>query len=153
MGNLIFWGAVFVIGLVAEFATLQLVTIWFAVGAIGGFISAMAGMSFQGQLAVFVLVSVVLLILTRPLLSKLRVQHAARTNADKNIGETAVIIEEVNPALGTGRARSNGVDWIAVSETGNILPAEKVVLIVRVDGAKLIVRDAKDFEKPFARDY
>lgn len=153
MGNLIFWGAVFVIGLIAEAVTLQLVTIWFAVGAVGAFIADMAGMSFQGQLAVFVLVSVFLLLITRPLLSKLRVQHAARTNADKNIGESAVIIEEVNPALGTGRARSNGIDWIAVSETGDILPVETIAMIVRVEGAKLIVRDVKDFEKPFARDY
>lgn len=145
MGNLIFWGIIFVVGLVAEIVTLQLVTIWFAVGAAGAFIAAMAGLGFAGQLAVFVLVSVILLLVTRPLLAKLRVQHTTRTNADRNIGETAVILEEVNPAQGTGRARSNGVDWIAISETGEILPAETIVLIVRIEGAKLIVRKAEEY--------
>lgn len=145
MGNLIFWGAIFVAGLIAEVVTLQLVTIWFAVGAAGAFIAAVAGLGFAGQLAIFVLVSVILLMLTRPLLAKLRVQHAVHTNADKNIGETAVILEEVNSAHGTGRARSKGVDWIAVSETGEILPAETIVVIVRIEGAKLIVRKAADY--------
>ncbi|HAG14601.1 MAG TPA: NfeD family protein [Ruminococcus sp.] len=153
MMNLIFWGVVFVLGLVFEILTLQLVSIWFAVGAVGAFIAAMSGFSVQGQLAIFVLVSIVLLLATRPLLSKLRVKNAIRTNADHNIGNTAIVIEEINPSLSTGRARINGVDWIAVSETGDILPVDTVVMIVQVEGAKLIVRNADDFKDPLAHQF
>ena len=111
MMYLIFWGVIFVISLIAEIASMQLISIWFSVGSVGAFIAAMKGVGFPGQLGIFVAISVVLLLVTRPLLAKLRVNTEPRTNADKNIGETAVIIEEVDPALGTGRARIGGVDW------------------------------------------
>ena len=142
MMYLIFWGVIFVISLIAEIASMQLISIWFTVGSVGAFIAAMKGVGFPGQLGIFVAISVVLLLVTRPLLAKLRVNTEPRTNADKNIGETAVIIEEVDPALGTGRAKIGGVDWIAVSETGEILPAEAIVVVTRVEGAKLFVRRA-----------
>lgn len=142
MTYLIFWGVIFVITLIAEIASMQLISIWFTVGSVGAFIAAMKGVGFAGQLGIFVAISLVLLLATRPLLAKLRVNQEPRTNADKNIGETAVIIEEVDPALGTGRARIGGVDWIAVSETGEILPAEAIVTVTRVEGAKLFVRRA-----------
>ena len=142
MMYLIFWGVIFVISLIAEIASMQLISIWFTVGSVGAFIAAMKGVGFPGQLGIFVAISVVLLLVTRPLLAKLRVNTEPRTNADKNIGETAVIIEEVDHALGTGRARIGGVDWIAVSETGEILPAEAIVIVTRVEGAKLFVRRA-----------
>lgn len=152
MGYLIFWGVIFVAALIAEIASMQLVSIWFAVGAAGAFIAAMLNLGFAAQLAIFVLVSVILLLVTRPMLAALRVKRQPRTNADLNVGETAVVIEAVNPALGTGRARLGGVDWMAVSETGSIIPAETIVMITRVEGAKLYVRDANDYEKPFARE-
>ena len=142
MMYLIFWGVVFVITLIAEIASMQLISIWFTVGSVGAFIAAMRGVGFPGQLGIFVIISVVLLLVTRPLLARLRVNQEPRTNADRNVGETAVIIEEVNAALGTGRARIGGVDWIAVSETGEILPAEEIVTVTRVEGAKLFVRRA-----------
>ena len=140
MGYFLFWGALFVIAVAAEIASLQLISIWFAVGAAGAFTAALFDMGFTGQLAIFVLVSLFLLIITRPILAKLRVKHAPAMNADKDIGESAVIIEEVNAARGTGRARINGVDWMAVSETGEVLPPDTIVTVTDVQGAKLIVR-------------
>ncbi len=139
---MIFWGVVFVLMVIAECASMQLVSIWFAVGSLGAFFAAMLNLGFTGQLAIFVLISLVLLIATRPLLKKLRVQKIVPTNADKEIGATAVIIEEVNAAMGTGRVRLNGVDWIAVSENDTILPVNTVVIVRQVQGAKLIVAEA-----------
>lgn len=150
MGYLLFWGVIFVVMLIAEIASMQLVSIWFAVGAAGAFVAAMMNVSFAVQLAIFVIVSVLLLLLTRPLLTKLRVKQQPRTNADLNIGETAVVIEDIDPALGTGRARLGGVDWIAVSESGENIPVDTVVMVTRVDGAKLFVRDASEYAQPFA---
>jgi membrane protein implicated in regulation of membrane protease activity len=150
MGYLLFWGVIFVVMLIAEIASMQLVSIWFAVGAAGAFVAAMMNVSFAAQLAIFVIVSVLLLLLTRPLLTKLRVKQQPRTNADLNIGETAVVIEDIDPALGTGRARLGGIDWIAVSESGENIPVDTVVMVTRVDGAKLFVRDASEYAQPLA---
>lgn len=140
IGYLFFWGILCAVMVIAELLTLQLVSIWFAVGAIGAFFMAFSGFDFTAQLAVFVIVSIALLLVTRPLLRSIRVNRIAPMNADKGIGETAVVIEQVDPAHGTGRARTNGVDWIAISETGEVLPVDTIVRITSIDGAKLIVR-------------
>lgn len=142
MGYLVFWGVIFLVALIAELASMQLVSIWFAVGAAGSFAAAMLGFGFAVQLLIFVLVSVALLLATRPFLKKLRVQRELRSNADLNIGEQAVVIETVDAAHGTGRVRLKGVDWMAVSETGSIIPVDTVVTVMRVEGSKLYVYDA-----------
>ncbi|MBQ5335524.1 MAG: NfeD family protein [Oscillospiraceae bacterium] len=142
VGYLIFWGVIFVLAVAMEVASMQLVSIWFAIGAVGAFIGALADLGFTGQLGVFVLVSLLLLLVTRPFLAKLRVKQTPPMNADKDIGKQAVVIETVDAAMGTGRVRTNGVDWIAVSETGEILEARTIVTVTHVDGAKLIVRRA-----------
>lgn len=139
---MIFWAVLFVLLVIAEFASMQLVSIWFAVGALGAFFAAMAGLEFIGQLSIFVLASLLLLVMTRPLLKKLTVKTVVPMNADKEIGSSAVIIEEVNAAVGTGRVRLNGVDWMAVSDDGAVLPVNTVVTVQQVQGAKLIVRRA-----------
>ena len=141
MHYLILWGAVFIFAVIAECASLQLVSIWFAVGAAGAFTAAFFGAGFTLQFGIFVAVSLLLLIATRPLLKKLRVKKTPAMNADRDIGDTAVVIEEVHPELGTGRARNNGIDWIAVSEDGSVIPKDTVVTITSVEGAKLIVRN------------
>lgn len=140
MVYLIFWGVIFVLTVIAEIMSMQLVSIWFAIGSAGAFCAALAEWGFTAQLALFVLISVFLLLVTRPLLKKLRVKSVPPLNAEKAIGETAVVIEEIDPALGTGRARQKGVDWMAVSETGAVIPVESIVIVSRVEGAKLIVR-------------
>ena len=140
MVYLIFWGVIFAATVIAEVMSMQLVSIWFAFGAAGAFAAAFGGWGFTAQLAVFVAVSGVLLLITRPLLKKLRVKHTPPMNAEKGIGETAVVIEEIDPERGTGRARQGGIDWMAVSETGTVIPLNSIVIISRIDGAKLIVR-------------
>ena len=137
---MIFWGVIFVLTVLAEIASMQLVSIWFAVGALGAFFAAMANLGFTGQLAIFVLISLLLLVCTRPLLRKLKVKNVVPMNADKEIGATAVIIEEVCSAAGTGRVRLNGIDWMAISEDGSVLPKDTVVTVQQVQGAKLVVR-------------
>ena len=139
---LIFWGVICVLAVIVEFASMQLVSIWFAFGAAGAFIGTLADLGFTGQLGIFVLVSLLLLLVTRPFLAKLRVKQTPPMNADKDIGKQAVVIETVDAAHGTGRVRANGVDWSAVSETGEVLEVKTIVTVSRVDGAKLIVRRA-----------
>ncbi len=145
MPTLIFWGVIFVAMLIAEIESMQFITIWFAAGAAGAFIAALMGASFALQMIIFVAVSLLLLLATRPLFAKMRVKQQPRTNADLNIGETAVVIEEINAALGTGRVRIAGVDWSAVAETGEIISPETIVIVTNIDSAKLIVRDAAKY--------
>lgn len=137
--HLIIWGSVFAVMVVAELATMQLVSIWFAAGALGAFIAAIFDLSFAVQLVIFTLISLVLLVATRPILKKFTSGNIQPTNIDLDVGKTATVIEEINNEKGTGRARLNGVDWKAVSDDNSVINVGTIVKINSIKGAKLFV--------------
>lgn len=143
-GHLILWGVVFAVMVIAELVSMQLVSIWFAAGALASFIMALCNFGMGMQMFVFVVVSIILLTATRPLLKKFRVGKTQPTNIDLDIGKTAVVIETVNNSSDTGRARLNGVDWKAVSSDGSVIPEGSIVKIDDIKGTKLFVTLTKE---------
>lgn len=143
-GHLILWGVVFAVMVIAELASMQLVSIWFAAGALASFITALCDFGMGMQMFVFVVVSVILLTVTRPLLKKFRVGKVQPTNMDIDIGKTAVVIENINNEIDTGRARLNGVDWKAVSLDGSVIPEGSIVKINDIKGTRLYVTLIKE---------
>ncbi len=140
--ELLTWAAVFVVFVIAEVTTFQLVSIWFALGAlITMFCSLFTDLNFVGQVAVFTLSSGISLALTFPFLNKWRKsKQPVSTNAELDVGESAVVIEEINEDIGSGRVTLKGVDWSAVpAEKGVIIPKGAIVTVNKVQGAKLIV--------------
>lgn len=135
----IFWIIVLVAAILAEAASAALISIWFAAGAVAALIAAALGASWILQLTLFVVFSAILLIFTRPLVKKLFPKKFIPTNSDSYAGKTAVVIEDINLERGLGRVRFNGVDWIAVTETEQLIPKDSVVRIKEVRGAKLLV--------------
>lgn len=135
----IFWAVVFVFFIIAEIITVQLVSIWLAVGALTTMLTVYFkdGISFAGQLFIFIIVSSVLLAVTFPLMKKYRKKGYIPTNSELDTGKQAVVIEEINTTAGTGRVTLNGVDWKAVSD--EIIPINSIVKVMSVQGAKLIV--------------
>ena len=142
--NLIVWGAVFVVMVVAELMTSQLVSIWFSAGAAAAFVSAFFVEEMWIQLIIFVAVSIILLVATYPLLKKFRVDRSQPTNLELEIGKTAVVIEKIENDTGKGRVRLRGVDWKAVSQDGNVVPKVSIVKVEQVQGSKLVVSLCKE---------
>ena len=89
------WGGLFVLTVLAEFATQQLVSIWFAAGALAGFLAACFGASPVVQIVLFVVISVVLLIFTRPIVRRIFSFGIKDTN-NQEIGRIAVVIQTVD---------------------------------------------------------
>lgn len=136
--NVILWAVAVVVFVVAEIMTVQLVSVWLAVGAFITMIATyFADIRFTGQLAVFIISSAVLLAVTFPAMKKFRNRKYIPTNAELNKGKQAVVIEEINTLAGTGRVTLSGVDWKAVSD--EVIPAGSIVTVQSVDGAKLTV--------------
>lgn len=142
--HLILWAIVLIITVILELATTQLVSIWFAAAAIICFVCELLGMPFEGQLAIFLLSSVILLVLSRPLLKKFSRKGYTPTNSDADIGKLVTIIEDVIPSQSKGRASLNGVDWIAVSSDGCEIPSGSTAIIKSISGAKLIVEKVSE---------
>ena len=133
------WLAVFVLLIVIELATMGLTTIWFAGGAVAGFIASMLGANVVIQ-AVFFVVSIVLLIFTRPFAVRYINSNKTKTNIDGLIGQEALVLEEINNIRETGCARLEGKEWTARSVDDTVIPADTVVIVERIEGVKLIVK-------------
>ncbi|MBR3767662.1 MAG: NfeD family protein [Clostridia bacterium] len=134
------WLALLGILIIAEAATVQLTTIWFAGGALISLLLAAFGVkSILVQVIVFLAVSLILLIATRPLVKKYINKKSQPTNADRCIGAQAIVTEEINNLLAKGAVKVSGVDWTARSESGKIIPPDATVTVKRIDGVKLIV--------------
>ena len=135
------WLALLVLFIITEVATVQLTTIWFAGGAlIAMLLSAFGVKSIVIQVIAFLAVSIILLLATRPLVKKYINKKSQPTNADRCIGEKAVVTEEINNLLGKGAAKINGVEWTARSENDENIELGTMVTVVRIDGVKLIVK-------------
>ena len=134
------WILAIVVFVIVEAMTVNLVSIWFMGGALAAMIAAMCSLGFVWQLSLFVAVSGVLLVLFRPILRKKLTPKRTRTNADRLIGREALVTEPIDDLRATGAIRIDGVLWTARSETGANIPADAVVTVTRIEGAKLFVR-------------
>ncbi len=134
------WLILFIIFIIAEIATAgQLVSIWFCFGSIAAMFAAMAGASFIWQMVIFIAVSIILLILTKPFVRKLHSKIQV-TNAGAIIGEQGVVIEKINNIEGAGAIKIQGKIWSARSSDENLIINEgSKVKILDIQGVKAIV--------------
>ena len=137
--EMIFWLVVFVVLLIVEIATMGLTTVWFAGGALISFLAAYMGLGVVVQVALFLIVSILLLVLTRPIAIKFFNQERQKTNAERLIGQKAVVKETIDTIQATGRVEVNGMEWSAKTEESEIIEADTIVMIKGIQGVKLIV--------------
>ena len=141
----ILWLAAVVVLLVIEIATLGLTTIWFAGGALIAGIAAVAGAGRVVQFVLFLIVSLILLIFTRPLAVRYMNKGVPKTNVNSLIGEKAVVIQKINNLEQTGQVRINDIEWMARTSSDEVtIPEQTVVTIEAVQGVKLIVKEEKE---------
>ncbi len=134
------WIALVVVLVVIEAATTQLVTIWFAVGAIGGLIASAFNLEIWLQVLIFVAVSAITLLATRPFIKRFTKTNAEPTNADRYIGKTAVVVEPIDNIRSTGSVTVGGLEWTARTVDGSTVQKDEIVTVEAIEGAKLIVK-------------
>ena len=140
--NAMYWLILIIVLVVLEIITLGLTTIWFAGGALAGFVLAMLNVSPVIQWAAFCVVSLILLFSTRPwALRYFNSQKKEKTNVDSLLGKTAVVTSEIRNLDGEGEAVVNGLAWTARSEEDSeTIPEGAHVVITAVKGVRLIVK-------------
>lgn len=140
--QIIFWAVALVVLLIVEGVTAQLVTIWFAAGSLAALIAAILKAPVLAQIVLFVVVSAVSLIATRPIVKKITSKKTESFNADKNIGKMAVVTEDIDNLNGTGAAKLDGLVWTARSSDGSKIEAGKSVVVEKIEGVKIIVKES-----------
>ena len=138
--DMIGWLVAFVILIGIEAATMALTTIWFAGGAVFAFFAAVLGFSIQTQLVVFLIVSFILLLFTRPLAIRFVNRETVKTNVDGLIGRRAKVITKIDNNEPSGATVVDGQEWTARSMDDAVtIPVGTHVVIKEVRGVKLIV--------------
>lgn len=138
----IIWIGIAIILAIVEAATMGLTTIWFAAGALAGAFTSMFTNSLIIQVVVFIAVSVVLLVFTRPILNKHFTKKTIKTNADALVGMTGVVMEDIEP-LRPGQVKVNGQMWTAVAGDETIYKGQEI-LVKEISSVKLVVTKKVD---------
>ena len=133
------WLLVAVIFGLIEAATVQLMSIWFAVGAVAAMAAALLGVGVWGQVVVFLVVAAVVVVFTRPLVKKVLRVGQVHTNADSLIGRIGAVTVDIAGPGEVGRVLVDGQDWSAISEDGCPVARGEKVLVKAIEGVKLVV--------------
>ena len=137
----IFWFILFLVALVVEFLTAGLVSIWFAFGALCTMGIAVLTENVFIQIAAFIVISVVTLILTKPLIKKFKAFDVQPTNSDRVIGKIADVTKDITPN-NFGEVKIFGEYWTAISE--DKIKAGTKVRVKAIEGVKLIVEKEEE---------
>jgi len=138
------WLAVVALGLIIEFITQDLTSIWFAIaGLVCLIIAATKCCSWEWQVGIFIVLSALLIIFVRKIAKKFLFRRGEiKTNVDANVGKRTKLLTSIENDK-AGSIAINGITYTAISEDSSKIDEGKVVEIVRVDGNKFVVKAVK----------
>ena len=143
------WLGILVAMLIIEIVTLGLTTIWFAGGALLAFIVSLLGAGRLIQVVVFLVTSLLLLLITRPIAVKYFNKDREKTNIDSLIGVSGIVTADINNLQGMGSVQLQGLEWTARSVDDTIIPKGQEVQVESIQGVKLMVREIKNEERNY----
>ena len=135
----VIWLILIVLFLLAEAATVCLVSIWFACGSLAAMIVSLLGGNYLWQLFLFILTSALLLLLLRPAIRKYFTPKLHKTNVDSVIGSQGYVTQEINNEEATGQVKLGAMEWTARSTSGAPIGKNVLVRADRIEGVKVFV--------------
>lgn len=139
----ILWLVLLIVFAGTEGLTAGLVSIWFAFGSLAALFAAWLEVPFLAQFILFAAVSILAMVILRPLARKVMQPKPVNTNADRIMDLEGVVIETVDNLHATGQVRFGGITWTARSDDDTVIPVNARVKAVRIDGVKAIVTEIK----------
>jgi len=135
------WLGIFIVAILIEYFTYEIVSIWFAGGAFIAFISSfIPHIPYWCEIIIFISFSILLLILLRPVAKKLLFRKEIKSNIEEIIGKKVLVSKRITE-LDCGEVKINGVIWRAMSnEPIKSIEKGEIVKIVAIDGNELIVK-------------
>ena len=139
------WLGLVIIFLIIELLTVGLTCIWLAGGSLAALLVSLTGANIVWQVLMFILVSFLLVVFTRPFAMKYINARHERTNVDELIGKLVKVTETVDNYEQTGAATANGLDWTARSEDDReTIEKGSLARVVRISGVKLILKKSEE---------
>lgn len=139
----ILWLVLLVVFLIAEAATVSMVSLWFAAGTLAALLVGLLGGAVWLQVTAFVLVSAILLLLLRPLVRRYVTPKLTATNKDAVIGSAGLVTVAIDNVAAAGQVKLGGMVWTARSTSGAPIPEGTLVRVDRIEGVKVFVSPAE----------
>lgn len=130
------WFSIFLVLLFIELTTVNLVSVWFAIGALAAMIVSIFVDAAFVQTLVFIVVSIIALLIMKPIIRKFKLSSGEATNLDRVIGKTGEVIKKISDSE-YGEVKVLGTIWTATSD--ETIEVGTKVIIKRIEGVKLIV--------------
>lgn len=141
------WLGVGLLAVVLELLTASaLVSIWFAVGACAAALVSLLDFSIGIQIAVFVIMSFLSMLIVRPVAARYLRGNVVRANADRYIGEKGIVTKKIT-SNDWGEVKIQGTIWHAVSVEDEEIEEGSRVKVVAIEGAKLLVMKLQNEDK------
>lgn len=132
------WLGILVICIVIECFTFSLTTIWAALASVPLIFISRTSLSLQVQILIFAVITLLLIIGTRPLALKL-LRKEKNENINNLEGQKVIVTKKIT-ATEKGEAKaSNGVIWTAKSNDSSEIEKDSVCRILKIEGNTLIV--------------
>ncbi|MCK9537226.1 MAG: NfeD family protein [Bacilli bacterium] len=132
------WVIIFVITIIVELETMNLVSIWFSIGALAALICGILFAKPYLQIIIFFVTAVIAIVLTRPLTKKITNRAIIRTNVDRYIGKIGVVTKEINP-FEIGEVKVENTYWRAINKDNESIKVGVFVIVDGIEGIKFIV--------------
>lgn len=142
-----FWLVMTITMSILEFILPGLTTVWFALGAVVMIPFSMLPIPFLVQFFIFLVISTVLLIFTRPFVMKKLKANQEKTNVDALIGKAALVTKSISK-YEKGEVKIGGIIWTARTQDDSSLEEGKECFVVRIEGATAVV----GLEKPLPEE-
>ena len=141
--NVIIWLALLIIFLIAEAATVTMVSLWFAAGSLAALIVSLLGGTWLAQVITALVVSNLLLACLRPVVRKHFTPKLSKTNVDAVIGSKGYVTADIDNVGATGTVKLGAMEWTARSTSGAPVPKGTLVKVDRIEGVKVFVTPAE----------
>lgn len=141
------WLGLMILFLIAEGATVSLVSLWFAAGAVVAMFAALLGAGAWLQTGLFLVVSGALLLMLRPIVRRYLVPKITATNVDSLVGSTGLVTEAIDNVTASGQVKLGAMEWTARSTTGENIPQGALIRVDRIEGVKVYVTPVNVPEK------
>lgn len=141
------WLGLMILFLIAEGATVSLVSLWFAAGAVVAMFAALLGAGVWLQTGLFLAVSGALLLMLRPIVRRYLVPKITATNVDSLVGATGLVTVAIDNVTASGQVKLGAMEWTARSTTGENIPQGTLIRVDRIEGVKVYVTPVNVPEK------
>ena len=142
--NAIVWLILMIVFIGMEAATVTMVSLWFAAGALAALVANLLGAKLWLQIGLFVVVSGGTLALLRPFVRRYFTPRLTHTNVDSVIGSQGYVTQRIDNVKAAGQVKLGAMEWTARSTTGDPIEEGTLVRVDKIEGVKVFVTTVKE---------